>query len=212
MERQKKSDVKVCLLGYVNVGKSSLTRSMKFGSCAEDSTISTIGAAFLKITSDPVYDLSLWDTAGGERFHSLMPMYVRNSEVCLAVFDCTKIETLEHAAKLHFHFLDTIADCDKALWILVGCKSDLSDDKMITPENIDFLKEKYNISHMPHFFISNTKGSGVQELKEYIYNHIRLHDAEKLKVLEQEKEKIITLDQTQSKTKSVSPFENCCQK
>lgn len=32
----------------------------------------------------------IWDTAGQERFHSLAPMYYRNSQAAIVVYDITK--------------------------------------------------------------------------------------------------------------------------
>ena len=35
------------------------------------------------------YKLQLWDTAGQEKFRSIMPSYIRNSRVAIIVYDVT---------------------------------------------------------------------------------------------------------------------------
>lgn len=50
-------------------------------------------AAFLtqKCTfQDRTIKFEIWDTAGQERFHSLAPMYYRNSQAAIVVYDITK--------------------------------------------------------------------------------------------------------------------------
>ncbi len=39
----------------------------------------------------------IWDTAGQERFHSLAPMYYRNAQAAVVVYDVTKATSLEKA-------------------------------------------------------------------------------------------------------------------
>lgn len=60
----------------------------------------TIGAAFLtkKITL-PTRQIKfeIWDTAGQERFASLAPMYYRNAQAALVVYDLTKPSSLVKA-------------------------------------------------------------------------------------------------------------------
>lgn len=60
----------------------------------------TIGAAFLTQKcrlDDRVLRYEIWDTAGQERFHSLAPMYYRNAQAAVVVYDVTKSSSLEKA-------------------------------------------------------------------------------------------------------------------
>lgn len=60
----------------------------------------TIGAAFLTQKcrlEDRVLRYEIWDTAGQERFHSLAPMYYRNAQAAVVVYDVTKATSLEKA-------------------------------------------------------------------------------------------------------------------
>ncbi|OCH96519.1 GTP-binding protein ypt5 [Obba rivulosa] len=91
--------VKLVLLGEAAVGKSSVVLrfvSDEFQANKEP----TIGAAFLTQKcrlEDRVLRYEIWDTAGQERFHSLAPMYYRNAQAAVVVYDVTKATSLEKA-------------------------------------------------------------------------------------------------------------------
>ncbi|KAF2149934.1 rab family, other [Myriangium duriaei CBS 260.36] len=93
------SSVKLVLLGEAAVGKSSLV--LRFVSSEfHPSKEPTIGAAFLtKKLSLPsrTIKFEIWDTAGQERFASLAPMYYRNAQAALVVYDLTKKSSLTKA-------------------------------------------------------------------------------------------------------------------
>jgi len=91
--------VKLVLLGEAAVGKSSVVLrfvSNEFQANKEP----TIGAAFLTQKcrlEDRVLRYEIWDTAGQERFHSLAPMYYRNAQAAVVVYDVTKATSLDKA-------------------------------------------------------------------------------------------------------------------
>jgi len=91
--------VKLVLLGEAAVGKSSVV--LRFVSNEfQPNKEPTIGAAFLTQKcrlEDRVLRYEIWDTAGQERFHSLAPMYYRNAQAAIVVYDITKATSLEKA-------------------------------------------------------------------------------------------------------------------
>ncbi|KAG8749632.1 hypothetical protein FRC14_001217 [Serendipita sp. 396] len=96
---QKPVQVKLVLLGEAAVGKSSVV--MRFvNNEFQANKEPTIGAAFLTQKcrlEDRVLRYEIWDTAGQERFHSLAPMYYRNAQAAVVVYDVTKAASLEKA-------------------------------------------------------------------------------------------------------------------
>ncbi|MCJ1312748.1 GTP-binding protein of the rab/ypt [Agyrium rufum] len=91
---------KLVLLGESAVGKSSLVlRFVK--DQFDDYRESTIGAAFLTqtITLDDTTTVKfeIWDTAGQERYKSLAPMYYRNANCAVVVYDITQASSLDKA-------------------------------------------------------------------------------------------------------------------
>ncbi|GME67938.1 unnamed protein product [[Candida] boidinii] len=86
------TSVKLVLLGEAAVGKSSLVLRFVSNDFQENKE-PTIGAAFLTqrcTIGDKIIKFEIWDTAGQERFASLAPMYYRNAQAALVVYDITK--------------------------------------------------------------------------------------------------------------------------
>lgn len=65
--KMKKPDVKLVLLGDMNVGKTSLLH--RYMERKFKDTISTVGGAFFLKQWGP-YNISIWDTAGNAHFSS----------------------------------------------------------------------------------------------------------------------------------------------
>ncbi|KAK4552498.1 Vacuolar protein sorting-associated protein 21 [Recurvomyces mirabilis] len=121
------SSVKLVLLGEAAVGKSSLV--LRFvNNDFQPNKEPTIGAAFLtQKTHLPTRTIKfeIWDTAGQERFASLAPMYYRNAQAALVVYDVTRASSLGKArhwvAELQRQASPGIVVC------LVGNKVDLAE-------------------------------------------------------------------------------------
>ncbi|OAX84981.1 GTP-binding protein ypt5 [Emergomyces africanus] len=67
----------------------------------DDYRESTIGAAFLTQTisldESTTVKFEIWDTAGQERYKSLAPMYYRNANCAVVVYDITQASSLDKA-------------------------------------------------------------------------------------------------------------------
>ncbi|WVR06077.1 hypothetical protein IAU60_003105 [Kwoniella sp. DSM 27419] len=125
--------VKLVLLGEAAVGKSSVVLRFCQGDFNEN-TSPTIGAAFLtqKCRLDNrVVKFEIWDTAGQERFHSLAPMYYRNAQAAVVVYDITKAASLEKA-KAWVKELQRQANANIVI-ALVGNKLDLVSGTVAEP-------------------------------------------------------------------------------
>lgn len=87
----------------------------------------TIGAAFLTQKCNlptRTIKFEIWDTAGQERFASLAPMYYRNAQAALVVYDITKATSL---VKAQHWVAELQRQASPGIVIaLVGNKSDLA--------------------------------------------------------------------------------------
>lgn len=82
---------KIVILGDVNVGKSSIIARFvdnKFKGDYEPSIGVDFASKSLKY-KDKMIKLQIWDTAGQEKYKSLIPSYIRGSNIILVVFDIT---------------------------------------------------------------------------------------------------------------------------
>ncbi|WWC58819.1 uncharacterized protein I303_101363 [Kwoniella dejecticola CBS 10117] len=128
--------VKLVLLGEAAVGKSSLVLRFCQGDFNEN-TSPTIGAAFLTQKcrlENRIVKFEIWDTAGQERFHSLAPMYYRNAQAAVVVYDVTKSASLEKA-KAWVKELQRQANANIVI-ALVGNKVDLVSSSTASPAEV----------------------------------------------------------------------------
>lgn len=92
----------------------------------------TIGATFFtcKVNiGDTTVKLQVWDTAGQERFRSMAPIYYRNANGALLVFDITDYNSFlsvkNWIKELHTNVKDPL------VLILVGNKMDLESNRQV---------------------------------------------------------------------------------
>ena len=93
-------EVKVCIIGDTDVGKTSLSMRYCHGDFPESSS-PTIGASFLQrrvLIDNTEISLQIWDTAGQERFRSMAPMYYRGAKAAICVFDVTNEESFNRVS------------------------------------------------------------------------------------------------------------------
>lgn len=73
------------------------------------------------------------DTAGQERFRSLIPSYIRDSRVAIVVYDITKRKSFEFIDKWIEDVKNERGE-ENVILCIVGNKSDLSDERQISTE------------------------------------------------------------------------------
>lgn len=132
---------KLVLLGDSSVGKSSIVnRFVK--DTFDEFRESTIGAAFLsqsikikdpKTNQDVIIKFEIWDTAGQERYKSLAPMYYRNANAALVVYDITIADSLLKAKSWVNELKEKVGNStdnnnNNLVIHLVGNKLDLVED------------------------------------------------------------------------------------
>ncbi|ORY94664.1 ras family-domain-containing protein [Syncephalastrum racemosum] len=136
---------KLVFLGEQSVGKTSLITRFMYDSF-DNTYQATIGIDFLSKTmylDDRTIRLQLWDTAGQERFRSLIPSYIRDSSVCVVVYDITNRNSFSHTTK----WIDDVRAerGTDVIIVLVGNKTDLNDKRRVTVEEGEKKAREYNI-------------------------------------------------------------------
>lgn len=89
--------------------------------------------------------LQLWDTAGQERFRTITTSYYKGACGVVIVFDLTNIDSFNAIPM----WLDSVYDGCKpeSVIILVGNKSDLPEERVVTESQINTLVEEYGLKY-----------------------------------------------------------------
>ncbi|XP_033985032.1 ras-related protein Rab-20 [Trematomus bernacchii] len=132
VSKMKKPDVKLVLLGDMNVGKTSLLH--RYTERKFKDTVSTVGGAFFLKQWGP-YNISIWDTAGREQFHGLGSMYCRGAAAVILTYDVSNWQSLAELEERFLSLTDTAnQDC---IYALVGNKADLTDPRAQLSQDSD---------------------------------------------------------------------------
>jgi small GTP-binding protein len=155
----KRLPLKVVLLGKSGVGKSSIIGYYGIGSFSEEAKV-TLGVDFLPkditVGTETIH-LRIWDTAGQEKFKSVIPAYIRGCNIAIIVFDGSDLETFEEA-NVYFQDVKTARGND-AVVALVANKSDL-----VTDEQFDTAR-KFAKENKCLFFVASAKtGENICEI------------------------------------------------
>ncbi|KAL6987321.1 Ras-related protein RABC2a [Sarracenia purpurea var. burkii] len=126
---------KVLLIGDSGVGKSSLLVS--FISNSVEDLAPTIGVDF-KIKQLTIggkrLKLTIWDTAGQEKFRTLTSSYYRGTQGIILVYDVTRRETFTNLSDVWAKELDLYCTNQDCVKILVGNKVDRESERVVSRE------------------------------------------------------------------------------
>lgn len=157
----RKNQFKVVLLGEGCVGKTSLMLRYvqdKFN----DKHLTTLQASFLNkrlnIDNQRV-SIAIWDTAGQERFHALGPIYYRDSNGAILVYDITDEDSF-FKVKNWVKELKKMLGEDIALCI-AGNKIDLEKDRHVDASEADTYAKTVGAKH---FHTSAKLNKGIEEM------------------------------------------------
>jgi small GTP-binding protein len=152
---------RVVMIGDSQTGKTSIVGHI--AGQPIDSPLSTVGASVIQDLSIPSprtgtsVSINLWDTAGQERYRSLGPMYYKNSDAAMAVFDLTNPESFDHLEIWVQTFCDVVVG---GVISILGNKSDLLSERQVTDAHINTFLATH---HCTYFETSAKTGAGIQE-------------------------------------------------
>lgn len=178
---------KVVVLGSQGVGKTSLVVRY-IGKMFSHHISPTIGASFftckLNIEETRV-KLQVWDTAGQERFRSMAPMYYRNANAALLVFDITQYFTFTSikswVKELQRNVEEPIVLC------IVGNKTDLESQRKVSKEEAHAYADSIGATY---FEASALHDQGIEQVflnvgvglinlsKDSLVTSLRVYDSE----------------------------------
>ena len=154
---------KLILIGNSGVGKSSILQRY-MNKTFEESYKCTIGVDFLMKSLEvkgKTVKLQLWDTAGQEKYKSMVSSYYRGANVALVVFDITSRSSFESLPLWIENYYKNGPEQKNI--ILIGNKKDMADQRQVTQEEAEEFSETNN---MIYFETSAKEGDNV----DYVFN------------------------------------------
>lgn len=153
---------KVVLTGDSGVGKTAIV--LRYIEDIFDSQMSqTVGVSFKKKTvnvQNREATLIFWDTAGQEVYRSLAPQYYRDAAMALVVFAVNEQSSLAGARE----WIKGIREQQPtAVVMLVGNKTDLDNERVVSQEAAAELAEEFGLKYME---TSALRGDGIKEVFE----------------------------------------------
>lgn len=152
--------IKLVLLGDGRVGKTSLTLRYVNNVFSEKQT-ATIQASYLtkRVTVDgQAVNLCIWDTAGQERFHALGPIYYRDADAALLVYDLLDKDSFDRVQSW-VRELKKMASKSIVLAI-AGNKSDMDKLRQVNMQESEAYAESIGATH----FVTSAKlNTGIEE-------------------------------------------------
>ena len=186
---------KLIFTGDMSVGKTSIVNVLmgqKFNLEYEAS----IGVDFFSKTmryKSKSFKLQIWDSAGAEKFKSLIPNYIRGASLIFLVYDITRKSTFDSLT----NWLKFIYEIENTNIVIIGNKLDLKNQRAVSEEEgkkfceenklLSFFevsaKEDLNVKEMLFNSIASLsifKDIAPNEKKEDIFNELKNENNESI--------------------------------
>ena len=150
---------KIVLIGNASVGKTCILNRLVNKVFSEDSQ-PTVGTMFMEYTVEMdkvTYQMNIWDTAGQERLRAIVPLYYRDADGVMLVYDITRQESLE-GLKSWFDDLKTHGQANVCK-VIIGNKMDLISQQEVSHSDAQDMADQYNSSLV---LASAKSGEGVE--------------------------------------------------
>lgn len=136
---------KVIILGDSGVGKSSLMARFlenRFSPEAERTIGVEFGTRMVVSPNARNVKLCIWDTAGHEKYRSIIKSYYRKSNCVVMVYDVSNTESFDSVEQYWFREVSKNVD-SSARYFVVGNKSDKT--RTVNPIHVDVFCKKHSI-------------------------------------------------------------------
>ena len=155
--------LKLIVVGNQGTGKSCILNRF-VNETFDENYQATIGLDFQSknvTIHDQDVRLILYDTAGQEKFRSLIPMYIREAQIILLIYDISNRESFDSMPKWIQQILDV--KNAEAVFVLIGNKIDLENERKVTFEEGKKFAEENNFIFQE---VSAKNGNNFEKLFE----------------------------------------------
>jgi small GTP-binding protein len=186
---------KIILIGDIAVGKTCIINSI-LGHKFKGEYEASIGVDFFSKTmryKSKSFKLQIWDSAGAEKFKSLIPNYIRGASLIFLVYDITRKSTFDSLT----NWLKFIYEIENTNIVIIGNKLDLKNQRAVSEEEgkkfceenklLSFFevsaKEDINVKEMLFNSIASLsifKDIAPNDKKEDIFNELKNENNESI--------------------------------
>ena len=167
--------LKLIVVGNQSTGKSCILNRF-VNETFDENYQATIGLDFQSknvTIHDQDVRLILYDTAGQEKFRSLIPMYIREAQIILLIYDISNRDSFDSLPKWLREVMDV--KNSEAVFALIGNKIDLEKERKVTFEEGQKFADQNNFIFQE---VSAKDGTNFQklfetQLFEAIYNKFK---------------------------------------
>ena len=134
---------KIIFTGDIAVGKTSII-SVLMGQKFSAEYEASIGVDFFSKTmkyKGKIIKLQIWDSAGQEKFRSLIPNYIRGSSLVFIVYDISNRKSFENLNQ----WINFVNNIENSNIVIIGNKNDLKDSREVTLEEAQKFCEEKNV-------------------------------------------------------------------
>jgi Ras-related protein Rab-35 len=149
MEIDKTREINVCVLGDSWVGKTTLIGKF-YDEKFYDEYCATLGADYLTkaiIINEEKIKLKMYDTAGQERFRSIMRQFYRQTHGIILVFDLSCHQSFESLEEWLTEIKNNIIN-EYVEIILVGTKADLKNNREVHDDEIVHFSHEHKLQYI----------------------------------------------------------------
>ena len=139
--------IKIILLGNSAVGKTSIINQLIDHSFLEECTGSYSPNRYMKNIQleNKIFDLEIWDTVGKNKFLQSNYLFMKNTNICLLIYDVTNGNTF-HELNSWYNFMNEINKDLNVNFFVIANKSDLYEDQDISKEEGERYAKSINAS------------------------------------------------------------------
>ena len=174
------SSIKVIFLGDSYVGKSSLINRLINNKFVElSSTLSIEYHTYIISINDYKIRMQLWDTAGQEKYNSIISNYYKGTDVAIFVYSIDKQETFENIQIWFKHLKENNED---SLNILIGNKLDMEKEgaRVVSYENAENFARENNFFLIREISCKSKEAYEIEDIYE-VFDEIGKYFYEKSK-------------------------------
>ena len=156
---------KVIIIGQSGVGKTCISYRImnnKFNNKTSVTISLDVSNYQIKI-NDKIIQIQFWDTCGNDEFAKNTPNLFKNTSIAIIVYAINNKNSFENVSTWNNILLQYSYECIK---YLIGNKADLENERVVSKEEGEKLKENYGFSN----FIESSAKTGINiiELLENI--------------------------------------------